>query len=185
MKITSVAGRLGSIAALSAGGFGIATLSAAMPVNPAGASTVSCADFSVTGAWTVDQSNVGNFGLDLVQSGSTISGTATYGSGGTVSGTLTGNALDVQINWGGNLIGHYTATVSANALTDGYTYQVGLPSNNATWSATGSTSCTTPQTTAQCKNGGWTGYVDAQGNVFKNQGDCVSFVASGGKSDPS
>jgi len=31
-----------------------------------------------------------------------------------------------------------------------------------------------PTTTEQCKNGGWKTY-----GVFKNQGDCVSFVASG------
>lgn len=33
----------------------------------------------------------------------------------------------------------------------------------------------------QCKNGGWMTYVDDEGNSFKNQGDCVSFVATQGK----
>jgi hypothetical protein len=33
-----------------------------------------------------------------------------------------------------------------------------------------------PNSKDQCKNGGWRSY-----NVFKNQGDCVSFVATGGK----
>jgi hypothetical protein len=37
-----------------------------------------------------------------------------------------------------------------------------------------------PTSKAQCKNGGWKTY-----GVFKNQGDCVSFVASGGKNPPS
>jgi hypothetical protein len=37
-----------------------------------------------------------------------------------------------------------------------------------------------PTTTAQCKNGGWRTF-----GVFKNQGDCVSFVATGGKNPPS
>jgi hypothetical protein len=36
-----------------------------------------------------------------------------------------------------------------------------------------------PTTTEQCKNGGWGTY-----GVFKNQGDCVSFVAAGGKNPP-
>jgi hypothetical protein len=36
-----------------------------------------------------------------------------------------------------------------------------------------------PTTTADCKNGGWKTY-----GVFKNQGDCVSFVATGGKNPP-
>jgi hypothetical protein len=36
-----------------------------------------------------------------------------------------------------------------------------------------------PETVAQCKNGGWQAF-----GVFKNQGDCVSFVATGGKNPP-
>jgi hypothetical protein len=37
-----------------------------------------------------------------------------------------------------------------------------------------------PTSSEQCKNGGWRSY-----GVFKNQGDCVSFVASGGRNQPS
>jgi hypothetical protein len=36
-----------------------------------------------------------------------------------------------------------------------------------------------PTSKEQCKNGGWRQY-----GVFKNQGDCVSFVATGGKNPP-
>jgi hypothetical protein len=36
-----------------------------------------------------------------------------------------------------------------------------------------------PTSTDDCKNGGWQVY-----GVFKNQGDCVSFVATGGKNQP-
>ena len=36
-----------------------------------------------------------------------------------------------------------------------------------------------PTTKAQCKNGGWRNY-----SGFKNQGDCVSFIATGGKNGP-
>jgi choice-of-anchor C domain-containing protein len=32
-----------------------------------------------------------------------------------------------------------------------------------------------------CKDGGWVSMLDSQGNSFKNQGDCVSFFATGGK----
>lgn len=32
-----------------------------------------------------------------------------------------------------------------------------------------------------CKKGGWMNLTDNEGNSFKNQGDCVSFVATGGK----
>ena len=36
-----------------------------------------------------------------------------------------------------------------------------------------------PTTKVECKNGGWRDF-----GVFKNQGDCVSFVATGGKNPP-
>jgi hypothetical protein len=38
-----------------------------------------------------------------------------------------------------------------------------------------------PTSKGQCMNGGWKNF----GTTFKNQGDCVSFVASGGKNPPS
>jgi hypothetical protein len=41
---------------------------------------------------------------------------------------------------------------------------------------------TPPADKTQCKNGGWTGFNDALDNpMFTNQGDCVSYVATGGK----
>jgi len=41
----------------------------------------------------------------------------------------------------------------------------------------------TPEATAKsdCMNGGWQTLADSAGNGFKNQGDCVSFVATGGR----
>jgi hypothetical protein len=41
------------------------------------------------------------------------------------------------------------------------------------------TPCPLPTRVNQCKDGGWRTF-----GVFKNQGDCVSFVASGGKNPP-
>ena len=63
----------------------------------------------------------------------------------------------------GNVDGFHIAT-SASDTT--YDFEPGLP---------------TPTSKDQCKNGGWTNYVDASGRPFKNQGDCVSYVATGGK----
>ena len=40
---------------------------------------------------------------------------------------------------------------------------------------------TFPTSKDQCKKGGWMNY----GDLFKNQGDCVSFIATGGKNPPS
>jgi hypothetical protein len=39
----------------------------------------------------------------------------------------------------------------------------------------------TPTSKDQCKNGGWKSFTKPS---FKNQGDCVSFVATGGKNPP-
>jgi hypothetical protein len=38
-----------------------------------------------------------------------------------------------------------------------------------------------PTTKDDCKGSGWKDKVDGQGNSFKNQGDCVSFIATKGK----
>lgn len=38
-----------------------------------------------------------------------------------------------------------------------------------------------PTSKDECKKGGWMNMANDEGNPFKNQGDCVSFVASGGK----
>lgn len=40
---------------------------------------------------------------------------------------------------------------------------------------------TSPLDKDACKKGGWMNLTDDEGNAFKNQGDCVSFVATGGK----
>ncbi len=40
---------------------------------------------------------------------------------------------------------------------------------------------TVPTSKNQCMNGGWQNYTDSNGTRFKNQGDCVSYVATGGK----
>lgn len=48
-------------------------------------------------------------------------------------------------------------------------------------SAQTQTTLIVPTSKDQCKDGGWESF----GGIFKNQGDCVSFVATGGKNLPS
>jgi hypothetical protein len=43
---------------------------------------------------------------------------------------------------------------------------------------------TSPTSIAHCKNGGWHELTDSQGHPFKNQGQCVSWVASAEWSGP-
>jgi hypothetical protein len=38
-----------------------------------------------------------------------------------------------------------------------------------------------PTRTDECQNGGWQNLIDVRGRPFKNQGDCVSYVVTGGK----
>ena len=39
----------------------------------------------------------------------------------------------------------------------------------------------TPPDKDACKKGGWESFTDDEGTPFKNQGDCVSYVATGGE----
>jgi hypothetical protein len=49
----------------------------------------------------------------------------------------------------------------------------------------GATSVTSPTDKDECKDNGWKTFKNADGSpMFKNQGDCVSFVATGGKNPP-
>lgn len=50
-------------------------------------------------------------------------------------------------------------------------------------SLTGVCTAIVPTSKEQCKDGGWTNFDTPV--AFKNQGDCVSFVATGGKNPPS
>lgn len=56
--------------------------------------------WDVTGKWTIEQENpIAHVEVDLRQSGTEITGTATYdGQPGKVKGTLVGENFDVEIN---------------------------------------------------------------------------------------
>jgi len=58
--------------------------------------------------------------------------------------------------------------------SQGYTFGPG-------WIVSGAPISFAAATSADCKTGGWQRVVDNQGTPFKNQGDCESFVATGGK----
>jgi len=87
--------------------------------------------------------------------------------------TLVGNntvgqiALIVDSGWNAGVAGSdQTETVIVKSVTiNGDTYQIVGP----------------PTSKDQCKDGGWKSFNNP---AFKNQGDCVSFVATGGKNPP-
>ena len=63
--------------------------------------------------------------------------------------------------------GQVAITGSAATLTESFTSSLDQPE------------LISPTGKDQCKHGGWMNYPQ-----FKNQGDCVSFVATGGKNPP-
>lgn len=53
--------------------------------------------------------------------------------------------------------------------------------NSATASVSYRVEARVPHSKNDCKNGGWANLTDASGRPFRNQGDCVSYVATGGR----
>lgn len=68
---------------------------------------------------------------------------------------------------------------SVSLAADGNTAVIGGPFDNASTGAAWAFALNLPTTADQCKGGGWATY-----GVFKNQGDCVSYIASKGKNPP-
>ena len=153
--------------------------------------------------WTAEE---GSKSIDM--SGAdvgTISQTfaTTIGNSYTVSFFLSGNpvgpptmkTLDVSAT--GGTVGNYTYDVTGTTLASmnwtpaTYTF---LATNTSTTLSFVSTTPTaygpaidnvvvteTIPTKSDCKHGGWQTMIDGAGNHFKNQGDCVSYFATGGK----
>ena len=127
----------------------------------------------------------------------------TIGNTYTVSFYLSGNpagpptvkTLDVSAT--GGTVGHYTFDVTGSTLvTMNWTakvYSFLATSTSTTLSFVSTTPgaygpaidnvavTETVPTKSDCKQGGWQTMIDGVGNHFKNQGDCVSYFASGGK----
>ena len=185
MKISkTTAVRLSAAAALTVPAFAAMGASAATPAP--GSQSLACSQVSVTGSWTGTQDGV-ELNWTLTQVGQNVTGTAEYNKhqlDGTVTGTVMGNLFDAVIRWApGNApgaAGEYTATVAPGALQNGTGHDVNAPTSTATWSAVGTTGCATPTTKADCKDGSWQSLTDSRMVAFKNQGDCVSYVATRG-----
>lgn len=145
---------------------------------------------SPTGAFTFTRSGDTAAGLDV---GFTVSGTATAGSdyvalSGVVSflaGASTATVLVTPID-DGVVEGDETVVVTLDASGD---YAIGaaddamvvIADNDEADGDGGDTGILDPESMdlADCKRGGW-----AEFGVFKNQGDCVSFIATDGRNPP-
>jgi len=127
----------------------------------------------------------------------------TIGNTYTVSFYLSGNpagpptvkTLDVSAT--GGTVGQYTFDVTGNTLANmnwtAEVYSFLATSTSTTLSFVSTTPgvfgpaidnvavTETVPTKSDCKQGGWQTMIDGVGNHFKNQGDCVSYFATGGK----
>jgi choice-of-anchor C domain-containing protein len=127
----------------------------------------------------------------------------TIGNTYTVSFFLAGNpagppsvkTLDVSAT--GGTVSHYTFDTTGSTLANmnwmAATYSFLATTSSTTLSFVSTTPgpfgpaidnvvvTETVPTKSDCKQGGWQTMIDSAGNHFKNQGDCVSFFATGGK----
>jgi hypothetical protein len=101
-----------------------------------------------------------------------IGSSGQYGRAGTIAGQVAYRA--VVHTAAGDYRDTGSATLSAHADTRG---AIGAPSFREQFVSDG----LRPTRREQCKGGGWREF----GGLFRNQGSCVSFVATGGESPPS
>jgi choice-of-anchor C domain-containing protein len=165
-------------------------------------------DASIDG-WTVDAGSVDWIGTYWVAQDGVMSidmsglDAGTIGDTYNVSFFLSGNpagpptvkTLDVSAT-GGNLA-HYTVDTTASTLANmawaAESYSFLATTTSTTLSFVSTTAgpfgpaidnvlvTEIVPTKSDCKQGGWQTMIDTAGNQFKNQGDCVSFFATGGK----
>jgi len=113
--------------------------------------------------------------------------TTTAVSFGTASTVYyTGSAFTATASVSPSAAGTATIAYSGQCTFAGTCTATATYAGNGNYLSSGATTTITikypPVTSAdQCKNGGWQYLTDDLGNLFKNQGDCVSYVATKGR----
>lgn len=103
-----------------------------------------------------------------------LTGNTLFGINNEATGTLAGSC-----NWWGAANGPgRVGPGSGDKVSTGVTYAPWLVTSNLNGSCIGGNVATNKD---QCKNDGWQTLTDNNNRPFKNQGDCVSFVATQGK----
>lgn len=110
-------------------------------------------------------------------------GVLTRSDGATLTGTVTGT-VNASATGGFDVVAHFTVTSGTGTLA-GVTGEIVLTGTVAgpgsvgdVFTMTGTLTIPSPVATDkdQCKDYGWQNLVDDQGELFRNQGQCVSFV---------
>jgi hypothetical protein len=190
MQISSVGKRalLGLVAALMVAMFMVASAEAATEVVT-GTATTSGGDGTTTTDFVYSSPGVlgsGTIHFDFVlipvPSGFRTQGTGvlTRSDGATLTGTEEGT-VDLSTTPFPVVI-RFTATSGTGGLA-GVTGEIVLTGTSRgpgavgdVFTMTGTLTTPVPTDKDQCKNGGWRNLADDQGQPFKNQGQCVSFV---------
>jgi hypothetical protein len=146
----------------------------AMSINPASGSTITTAATNLTATFTFDNPVCGEAGTVV----------AVASSGAVVQTSLTCDAPTSTWTWTGTWSGYGNGAQSVS-LTFNQTWGGG--NHNRGGIVVGNyivdlgSPAAIPATKDDCKSGAWMTLEDSAGNGFKNQGDCVSFVATDGK----
>jgi len=96
-----------------------------------------------------------------------------------VDPALSGGPFDATCNWWNSPSGPTTASNPSGtgaSVGPNVSYNPWLIAPGPGGSCFGGN---VPTTATQCKNGGWTSRVRADGSTFKNQGDCIQYVNTG------
>lgn len=109
-----------------------------------------CAQWDVSGQWSLNQGKDTTVHLQIEQDGSGVTGKADYwvksGGGvrtirGSLDGTADGNKFRIQIYWSGTSIGVYEGNIGPQGRIEGTTYDRQKPSVRATWFSNKAVKC--------------------------------------------
>ena len=163
----------------------VAPLAMALPARAA------TPDWNITGTWNLDFNFGGGHYLHTMtvttfnSTTGAFSGTGVYSDPSytwTVTGIVSGYDVTYHIVYTGTNAGYtvdVTGTIASGGTSMSGTW--GNASQSGTWTGVGAATAVLigpPTDKDQCKKDGWKIFNNP---TFKNQGDCVSFVASKGK----
>ena len=136
--------------------------------------TAACPGYSSTITLTF-ATPVSDVSVDVINGeGATVSYTVADNAGGTVTQTLLPNFSSGSATFTLTGSGITSVTISRTTAAGSWDFFI----DNVSFTVA-PVAPTFPATTAECKNGAWQTW-----GIFKNQGDCVSFVVTGGRNQP-